>query len=137
LAASSWEAQPTRNHQSTSALPSTELAPALARRRVAVVCNGWPQSLIEDALTMTSELVTNAVRHGRSSIVLTITASPDLLHVEVADENPNLPVSGLVPSDDGLGGRGLLIVAALSTDWGSRPSPKGRGKAVWFSLQLP
>jgi anti-sigma regulatory factor (Ser/Thr protein kinase) len=85
---------------------------------------------------MTSELVTNAVRYGHASILLTITATPERLHVEVGDENPTMPRSGLAPSDDGVGGRGLLIVAALSTDWGSRPSDR-RGKAVWFDLQVP
>jgi anti-sigma regulatory factor (Ser/Thr protein kinase) len=113
------------------------VAPALARRRVASACNGWPQSLIEDALIMTSELVTNAVRYGHAPIVLTITATPDGLHVEVGDGNATMPRSGLTPSEDGVGGRGLLIVAALATDWGSRPSPTQLGKSVWFDLQIP
>ena len=85
---------------------------------------------------MTSELVTNAVRYGHAPIVLTITASPERLHVEVGDENAAMPRSGLPPTDDGLGGRGLLIVSALSTDWGSRRSPARHGKAVWFDLQV-
>jgi len=85
---------------------------------------------------MTSELVTNAVRYGRGSIILTISATAHLLHVEVGDDNPSAPRSGMAPTDDGLGGRGLVIVAALSTDWGSRPAPDGLGKSVWFDLEV-
>lgn len=80
--------------------------------------------------------MTNAVRYGHAPIVLIIAVTSDRLHVEVRDENPTIPRSAPAPSDHHVGGRGLLIVGALATDWGSRPSPDRPGKAVWFDLHV-
>ncbi|MFJ5706431.1 ATP-binding protein [Streptomyces sp. NPDC093105] len=45
-----------------------------------------------------------------------------------------MPDAG-VPSGDGEGGRGLLIVEALSRSWGVRPGPYPQ-KTVWAELPL-
>ena len=115
-------------------MPSTEIAPGLARRRVAVACEGWPHRAVEDALVLTSELVTNAVRYGDGALALAIAVTAGLLHVEVSDGNPDGVRMGTLPEPDSLSGRGLFIVAALSSDWGCRPRLDGVGKTVWFDL---
>ncbi|GAA3128305.1 ATP-binding protein [Streptomyces rectiviolaceus] len=79
-----------------------------------------------------TELVTNVVRHVPDRhCELLILRRPQGLRVEIADRCPRLPREG-----DGEelaeGGRGLLIVAAVSDRWGVDPRPDGSGKTAWF-----
>jgi anti-sigma regulatory factor (Ser/Thr protein kinase) len=114
-------------------LPGSSAAPAIARRLVADILGSYPTGLVDDALVLTSELVSNAVRHGRGDIELRIHADTDTVRVEVSDGNDEPPRPS---AEQGLAenGRGLLIVAALATAWGTRPRPDGFGKTVWFEL---
>jgi anti-sigma regulatory factor (Ser/Thr protein kinase) len=91
--------------------------------------------LIDDAQLAISELVTNAVRHAGTDVVMTLTLD-DKLIVEVEDSDPELRHPA-VPTTDPLAtsGRGLQIVSAVSVDWGVRSVPNG--KVVWFALALP
>jgi anti-sigma regulatory factor (Ser/Thr protein kinase) len=85
----------------------------------------------DDALLLASELVTNAVLHGRSEVGLEVTADDDRLRVSVHDENSRHPVP--VSEDPAaLDGRGLALVDALAEQWGVEDLPMG--KAVWFEL---
>ncbi len=80
---------------------------------------------------LTSELVTNAVLHGRSPVTVTTALHDGLLRVEVSDDNSRHPQ--LQHSDDStLDGRGLHIVALLAARWGVTDEPFG--KTVWFEL---
>ena len=83
---------------------------------------------------LTSEVVTNAVRHAHGAGELALTITGDTIRVEVDD------TSGLLPTRrcagrDALGGRGMAIVAALARDWGVEP--KRQGKRVWFEVDRP
>ncbi len=79
-----------------------------------------------------TELVANVVRHvpGRRGRVCFL-LRPGGVRVKVADGCPELPVPA---AGDALGegGRGLVIVAAVTDRWGVTPYPDGRGKTVWF-----
>jgi two-component sensor histidine kinase len=78
---------------------------------------------------LASELVTNALRHARPPIEITIDCDGRGTRVTVTDGHPGRPV--LRPhSEDGEGGRGLQIVDALAAAWGVQGRPGG--KAVWF-----
>jgi anti-sigma regulatory factor (Ser/Thr protein kinase) len=117
-----------------AALPHTAAAPSIARRLVADALSGKPTEVVDNALVLTSELVTNAVRHGHGDIELSLYVDPDTVHVEVSDagrRKPRPPHSGRALSEDG---RGLLILAALATNWGIRSHEDGPGKTVWFQL---
>jgi anti-sigma regulatory factor (Ser/Thr protein kinase) len=46
---------------------------------------------LEDALILTSELVTNAIRHGRPAVTLAVHLEPSALTVVVTDTGPELP----------------------------------------------
>jgi hypothetical protein len=64
-----------------------------------------------------------------------MTVHRDRAEIEVADRDPAPAQQGRAHLDDD-GGRGLALVAALSTRWGQEPHD-GRGKKVWSWVRLP
>jgi anti-sigma regulatory factor (Ser/Thr protein kinase) len=85
----------------------------------------------DDALLLASELVTNAVLHGRSEVCVEVEERGAVLRVSVLDENSRHPAP-VAEDADALDGRGLALVEALSQRWGVEDRPLG--KAVWFEL---
>ncbi|MDQ1428211.1 MAG: hypothetical protein QOK39_1687 [Acidimicrobiaceae bacterium] len=81
---------------------------------------------------VTSELVTNAIVHARTDLEVLIQISGPEVYVEVADGTPSL-VAPQRPIED-TGGRGLVLVAALSDAWGVAEVDQGRGKRVWVRV---
>ena len=111
-------------------------AAAEARRRVRDAIWSWQVPVdLDAALLLTSELVTNAVRHeagqGAQAVVLDIACSRGRLRVDVHDTSRSLPAVAEVPADAETG-RGLLLVETLSDEWGCYRTPAG--KAVYFTL---
>ena len=111
-------------------------AAAEARHRVRDAIRSWRVPVdLDAALLLTSELVTNAVRHeagqGAQAVVLAIACSRGRLRVDVHDTSRSLPAVAEV-SVDAETGRGLLLVETLSDEWGSYRTPAG--KAVYFTL---
>ena len=92
---------------------------------------GLSGDVTDTAQLLTSELVTNAVIHGRSTVTVTTVLDDGLLRVEVSDDNSRHPE--VRPTDDrALDGRGMHIVALLAASWGVTDEPLG--KTVWFEL---
>jgi anti-sigma regulatory factor (Ser/Thr protein kinase) len=123
-------------HECLVRLVTGPAAPAEARRRVRDAIRSWRVSVdLDAALLLTSELVTNAVRHeagqGAQSVMLTIASSRGRLRVDVHDTSCSLPAVAEVPADAETG-RGLLLVETLSDEWGFYRTPAG--KAVYFTL---
>jgi anti-sigma regulatory factor (Ser/Thr protein kinase) len=119
-------------HERLTAGPA---APAQARALVKAAITAWEVPVDPDtAVLLTSELVTNAIRHhaGRS-VMLAITCSRGEFRVDVHDASCSLPVPVDTPAD-AEAGRGLMLVAMLSADWGAYRTPGG--KAVYFTLAL-
>ena len=91
----------------------------------------------DDAEIITSELVTNAIRHACCDVTATIGVTlaqaqdQEAVIVVVSDTSPQGPVMRTPPADSEPG-RGLQIVQALSVHWGWHPEP--RGKAVYAIL---
>ena len=118
------------------ALPHTLAAPGLARRYLAARAATWPAELQELVVLLASELVTNAVLHGRGPVELRLSDDGDRIKIEVNDGDPDpLPPSAAIPPDGQHSGRGLLIVDSLADRWGSRPRRTPPGKIVWFELR--
>ncbi|CAA9363897.1 MAG: hypothetical protein AVDCRST_MAG47-404 [uncultured Nocardioidaceae bacterium] len=92
------------------------------------------RDLIEVAALLLSELVTNAIRHGKGAVRLVVKKLPSRLCVEVTDDGPGLPAAR-APRNDHAGGRGLMLVERLANDWGVTPLANGSGKTVWFTLR--
>ena len=96
--------------------------------------NAADRALGRDAVLVTSELVTNAVKHTTEPCELQawFCEEPPSLRVEVCDSSENLPTVPLRVAPDSLGGRGLLLVDALATAWGTER--RATGKVVWFEM---
>ncbi|MFK0191808.1 ATP-binding protein [Kitasatospora sp. NPDC090308] len=112
-----------------------------ARRQVQSLVVGWDIRLDEDTRTaldvITSELVTNAVRHSKGA-VLTVAVHADLARclamVEVFDGSFILPRARTV-GPDAEDGRGMFLVELLARDHGAERTEAG--KRVWAELLLP
>lgn len=118
-------------------LPPEPRAAGRARRWVREELTDMARlDLIDSAVLGVSELVTNALLHVRSEIALQIRDNSDGLRVEVYDDSPhlfagapNLPGESRATNPSTVG-RGLLIVASVSQDWGI--DYDGERKCVWF-----
>jgi serine phosphatase RsbU (regulator of sigma subunit)/anti-sigma regulatory factor (Ser/Thr protein kinase) len=85
----------------------------------------------ETLTLLVSEVVTNAISHGRSRAWLRVIDLTGVVRVEVSDDDSRLPV--LSHADpDALGGRGLAMVDLLASAWGVRE--EAVGKTVWMEL---
>ena len=109
-------------------------APAEARHWVDGLLERWELSHLSDlAALLTSEVVTNAVRHAQSGPQLTVGVADGRLEVGVTDaarEKP--PVMSDSVDSAAESGRGLAIVDELSDGWGTNVLVDG--KEVWFLL---
>ncbi|RZS91042.1 serine phosphatase RsbU (regulator of sigma subunit) [Motilibacter rhizosphaerae] len=104
-------------------------ARAWVRERAA---QGELEGGLVDSLTLVaSELVTNAVRHGRGDPALRVRVSPRRAVIEVEDGSGHLPMRRYAAEQDE-GGRGLELIALLTERWGWRPTDGG--KVVWAEL---
>jgi anti-sigma regulatory factor (Ser/Thr protein kinase) len=94
---------------------------------------GLEPDIIDLAAVAASELVTNAVVHGRGPISVRTVLDPASLRIEVQDTAPDLPHR--VEADQARdGGRGLAIVDAFSREWGCTVVRGASGKSVWFTM---
>jgi anti-sigma regulatory factor (Ser/Thr protein kinase) len=85
-----------------------------ARTLAATVLKGWDTELVQDAVLVTSELVTNAIAHGSVPVTLTVTVRTEpepAVIIDVADASPDLPVPDL-PGE--VGHFGLWIAEELA-----------------------
>ncbi|WP_328469637.1 ATP-binding protein [Actinoplanes sp. NBC_00393] len=98
-------------------VPLSREAPATARRAVTAVLAGWgfrDEDWLDSAAVVVSELVTNAVRHGGGCVALHVEAHDERVTVSVADGSSVVPRRR---DPDGVGGRGIALIEALSTGW--------------------
>jgi anti-sigma regulatory factor (Ser/Thr protein kinase) len=125
--------RPTELHGCRTRLTTGPTAAAQARDQVRAAICAWKIPVDPDvAILLTSELVTNAIRHEVTGIVmLAITCSYGELRVDVHDTSRRLPMLVDAPTD-AEAGRGLMLVTTLSDEWGFYRTPAG--KAVYFTL---
>lgn len=114
-------------------LPALSASVRRARHAVVDRCRAEGLSVVEDvAALLTSEVVTNAVLHGDGEVELRVSRDGEGLLVEVSDGS-DTPVRRRAAGPDDEGGRGILLLEAMATRWGTRTLPGG-GKVVWFWL---
>ncbi len=104
-------------------------APATARRTVESACLAWglPARVREDAVLVTSELVTNAVRYAGTDVRLSLECGRRRLVLGARDF-----ATGSRPWPAAAGG--LTVVAKLTSHWGVLPHEDG--KTVWARLRI-
>ncbi|WP_329450467.1 ATP-binding protein [Streptomyces sp. NBC_01724] len=130
-------------HHFTMRFSSTPRGARLARRLAGERLETWGIPYGSDAHEMLTlivgELSANAVRHGRvpgRDFRLRLSAEGTALRVEVTDSRGESIPALAEPSNDLGGGRGLLVVAALTDRWGWYPCIDGPGKTVWAVLDV-
>jgi anti-sigma regulatory factor (Ser/Thr protein kinase) len=114
-------------------LDATPASASTARAFVRDLLAAWDCDTEEDvAVLLTTELVSNAVRHAATRLALDVRrGDDDVVRVEVRDGDVRLPELRR-PDVDATGGRGLVLVDALARRWGAEAD--GHGKVVWFEL---
>ncbi|MFJ2398746.1 ATP-binding protein [Streptomyces sp. NPDC087843] len=120
------------------ALRAAPASVGVARRHVRDLLSEWgtDRETRDNAVLLTSELVTNALTHTASEwIVCRLHVALGPLHIEVEDQHRgwSLPAQRQ-PGPEDQCGRGLLLVGALSSDWGVRDTADGSGRIVWAVL---
>ncbi|MFC3572220.1 SpoIIE family protein phosphatase [Streptomyces yaanensis] len=106
-----------------------------ARRFTRRTMRAW--GVTEDLDTVqlvVSELVTNALVHTDGQVRLDLTLINHRLRIAVADSSPRTPVKPTSIGWEATGGRGILLVEAVSAGWGTLPV--SGGKQVWADVAL-
>ncbi|MDT9692167.1 ATP-binding protein [Streptomyces sp. P9(2023)] len=110
----------------------------MARRRLVGVLEYWGLGCVADSASLVlSELLTNAVRHGRvpgREIETRFARLPGVVRIEVHDASERRPMTAL-PSHCAGGGWGLPLVDMLAAKWGVS-ARCGPGKVVWAELVI-
>ncbi|MGX4687930.1 SpoIIE family protein phosphatase [Streptomyces sp. JNUCC 63] len=106
-----------------------------ARRFTRRTLRSWGVTEDADAaLLVVSELVTNALVHTGGQVRLDLTLVDRRLRIAVADGSPRTPVKPAGIGWEATGGRGILLVEAVSAAWGALPV--SGGKQVWSEMML-
>lgn len=113
-------------------LAPTPQAAGEARRFVAGLVAELGEGATAALTLLTSELVTNAVLHARTSVQVGVIRGASEILVAVGDKNSGAP-EPQIPSDSATQGRGLTLLSGLSHGWGV--TAYDGGKTVWFVMQ--
>jgi hypothetical protein len=127
--------RPTELYQRRVRLARQPAAAAEARSQVRAAIRDWEATVdLDIAVLLTSDLVTGAITHGDGeTLTLAMRCSRDRLRIDVYDQSRFRP-AGTGRAADTDAGRLLVLVAALSAEWGSFRTPAG--KAMYFTLAL-
>jgi anti-sigma regulatory factor (Ser/Thr protein kinase) len=120
-------------------LTPTLAAPSEARQAILAALSDVSRELLAEIELLVTELVTNAVRHGRleedDAIELRVVHRGSVIRVEVAEGGPGFdPATALAPDPEAIGGWGLLLVSRLASRWGVT---RGAPNVAWFEMDLP
>ncbi len=131
-----------RDLAATAAYEPEPAAAAAARRFVRETLCSWQLAdrssrLVDDAVLLTSELVTNAIVHAGTPLQVSCRLDGGEVEVAVRDRHPARGIRDPAGAPDDVertNGRGLLLPAALASSWGV--SYARTAKAVWFRMAV-
>jgi len=98
------------------------------------VVSSGREDLVDDVATLVSELVSNAVIHARTQMMLTVESVGAGVRVALADDSAVMPRFAGADRRS-ISGRGLLIIDRLASRWGVDRLPQG--KVVWVEIETP
>lgn len=114
-------------------LPATARSVTDARRFVTDALRSWGRGELADtAALLTSEVVTNAVLHARTTVDLVIRELRDGIAVEVSDGS-RMPPQGRRTTPQSTTGRGMTLLDQLAATWDV--DVRANGKTVSFTLK--
>ena len=128
---------PTNTLSQVLTVPSVPFAVSAAREWSCRTIQRWRLGEAAEPIEqIVSELVTNSVEHAEcTSVSVLLIYAAGMLRLEVRDQDAgHVPVLKHPETGD-VGGRGLVIVQALSDRWGLQVTDSG--KAVWCEFALP
>ncbi|MFC5958938.1 ATP-binding protein [Streptomyces pratens] len=128
--------RPTGHPGYSETLPRDPESAAVARRLVRTALATWGlEDRIDDAMVVITELVSNAVDHGRLASIRVIVSRPSEHRVRlgVVDRSKVVPAMRTDSNGDQVRGRGLVLVDSLTGRWGT--DPYRWGKQVWGELK--
>lgn len=120
--------------QSQTALPCDARSVRAARQFVTGTLEDWgvAAGLADIVELLASELVSNAILHARSDVVISVASDRGGVRIAVNDRSPR-GVTRRRHRIDATTGRGLLLLERLAAAWGVEPGPDG--KSVWFEVR--
>lgn len=123
---------PPGHRDANTSFDATPQSAAAARRFVRDFClSRGCEELIDLALLVVSELITNAVVHAQSPSTLALRLRSETLRLEVSDASTEAPSPKSVTAE-AEEGRGLFVVAAVCTAWGVDPTETS--KTIWAEI---
>ncbi|ABS01647.1 putative signal transduction histidine kinase [Kineococcus radiotolerans SRS30216 = ATCC BAA-149] len=121
-------------------LPPNPRSVGVARWLITEWCAPWvaaaqlDEDVVESALLLASEVITNAVVHGDGMVQVDVgRVEGPSLRVEVSDDGGGMPLIG-AQRTDAESGRGMAMVELLSSRWGTDLAVGPLGKTVWFEV---
>jgi serine/threonine-protein kinase RsbW len=112
-------------------------APRVARRRLKSILRDVPSRALDDILLLTTELLTNSLRHAglgaKDRVHLVVRSTKSAVRVAITDPGSGEVFSPRRPGPQETGGRGLLLVAEMSDRWGV---DRSQATTVWFEVSL-
>lgn len=122
-----------------SFLPS-DSAPAMGRRVLGGLADRVPAPVMDDARLLLTEVMTNAIVHGRLGdgqvIDVGIRVSEGDLVVEVSNPGRGFAREALRQSAELGSGWGLFLLDRIADDWGVDRRAADGGVVVWFRLRV-
>jgi anti-sigma regulatory factor (Ser/Thr protein kinase) len=109
---------------------SATRARTLARERLEASCS---TDTVETVALLVTELVTNAILHARTPLLLTLETRPGRVRICVEDRSNDQPTVRTYESV-AVTGRGLALVEQLASEWGVDTTPVG--KVVWCEVPV-
>ena len=131
------EGNDVRAYRACFDLPPVETAPLIARTLVRTSLTAWGATeLVDAAVLVVSEMVTNAVVHvgGTAALELRIERHGQEVHLALADGSSVRPLARELEDDDPHG-RGIHLIEAVADRWETRDHQGG--KQVWVALRDP
>ena len=112
-------------------LPSDTSAPGVARAAAKRSLAGKVSlELLSELFLVISELVSNALEHGRGQVVFRVQLDEDIVRGEVIDQGRGFEHEIRARGPQDVRGRGLFLVAALANRWGIHEGTTH----VWFEF---